>query len=518
MNKLWKIVLVSFSCIFIYWLSPPTQVTAATNNKVLLVYDSQNTVRNSTKNIDALQRSLTSMHLRVKTIEQSDYHSGDLNQSYAGVITMVNWREVGLINQKFVNDRNKFDGIKLHIGPDPDATEIKELGSQANKLYRQQFILKNNQNEQLLPFSNTITVFNDLPKGAQQIGTLATQQADQKNYPFGVINGKYGYLPIFRPSGLALMMEIQLIGKLFSQAGSYRPLLTFTNITPYSNLETIDELSLYCYKNEIPFAISTTSVSRNTDLKAFSRFTTTLRNVEDRGGLVFLNAPEVSNADNSGTTLDQMFSTYIVTLSQHQVFPVGVSSPGYWNQDQTLRTNFLGYADHWLMLPNPVEPTYVDQDNQAQVAKVSWYAMPMSSLKEITHNSSMRFAIPTALTIPLPSTEKRTGMVKREINRLQMDWYDPVDDNMTTKIETPSTLLQYKHGDYYANGKYEEVQISNSSLNKQFNDGKPKAALKGYFKIQGHIFMAFFVVVTIILAIFIYLGQKVYWNRMRRKK
>jgi len=322
MNKWLKLFLVIFGLGITYWLSPPTEVQAASNNKVLLVYDSQNTVQNSTKNIDALQRSLTSMHLQVKTVEQSDYKAGELNQSFAGVITMVNWREVGLTNQNFLTYRNKFTGIKLHIGQNLDETEIKELGGKANKLYRQQFILKNKNNEQLLPFSNTVTVLNNLPAGAEQIGTLFTQQTDQKTYAFGVINGKYGYLPSFRPSGLSLMMELQLIGKLFHQIGSYRPMLTFTNVTPYSNLKTIDELSFYCYKNEIPFAISTTSVSQNTNLKAFDRFTTTLRNVDSRGGIIFLNAPEVSNADNSGTTLSQIFSTYLVTLSQHQVLPV----------------------------------------------------------------------------------------------------------------------------------------------------------------------------------------------------
>lgn len=512
MNK-FKVILVMMGLFFIWGFNEPTTVQAAENNRVLLVYDSQNTSTSADKKIDTLQRILTSMNLRVKTVEQSDYKKGELNQNYQGVITMINWSKLGLINQQFISDRNKFSGIKLHIGQNLATSEIKALGGSSQKLYQQQFILKNNGREQSLPFSNSMTVL-DKVSGAEQFGTLATQQTDQKNYPFGIINGQSGYLPSFQTNGLSLMLEIQLVGKLFQRLGSYHPLLTFTDVTPYSDLRLIDKLSLYCYRREIPFAISTTSVSQNTDLQAFGRFTTTLRNVEGRGGIIFLKAPEISSANDSGTLLNQQFSTFIVTLAQHQVFPVGVSANGFWNQDQVLRGNYLQYANHWLMLPNQGTTNFVKQDNKAQTAQESFFALPVSA----TSNDEIEFSIPTALTIPLPNSNKQLAKVKRKLRRLKFDWYDPVDDDLTTKIKTPSSLLEYKHGNYYANGKQEEVQISNSLLNKQFKDGKPKAALTGYFKFQGHIFMAFFVIVTIVLAIFIYLGQKVYWNRMRRKK
>lgn len=512
-----ELICVMLGLFFISWFSTPINVQAANNNRVLLVYDSQNTSAAANQNIDALQRTLTSMNLRVKTVEQSDYKKGELNQHYQGVITMINWRALGLVNQSFINDRNNFSGIKLHIGQDLDETEIKELGGSSQKLYRQQFILKNNDDEQLLPFSNTTTIIKKVD-GAEQIGTLVTQQSDQKNYPFGIIKGNVGYLTSFHTKGLSLMLEVQLLGKLFHRLGLYRPLLTFINVTPYSDLRLIDELSLYCYKMGIPFAISTTSVSQNTDLQAFSRFTATLRNIESRGGIIFLKSPEIGSANNSGTLLNQQFSTFIVTLAQHQVFPVGLSAEGFWNQDQVLQRNYLQYADHWLMLPDQGAPDFVKQDKNAQTAKESFFAMPLSSIKKTNNINGMDFAIPTALTISLPNSNRHLKIVEKELKLMKFDWYDPVDDNLATEIKTPSSLLNYKHGDYYANGKQEEVQISNSLLNRQFKDGEPKAALTGYFKFQGHVFMTFFIIVTIILGIFIYLGQKVYWNRMRRKK
>ena len=178
-------------------------INAATNhNRVLLVYDSQNDVKNDKKNIDALQRSLTSMDLRVKTVSQADYKKGTLDKKYLGVITMINWRQVGLINREFINDRDKFSGIKLHIGENLTQTEINQLGIKVQKVYQQQFILKKDSNREQLPFSQSITVITQQANGASQVGTLSTQQTDQRSYPFGYIKGKQGYLPFFTNKGL----------------------------------------------------------------------------------------------------------------------------------------------------------------------------------------------------------------------------------------------------------------------------------------------------------------------------
>jgi len=500
-------------------MANPTPVSAATTPKdrVLLVYDSQNDVQEDKKNIDTLQRSLTSMNLQVKTVEQSQYKKNTLSDKYIGVITMINWRQMGLINQDFVADRDKFTGIKLHIGENLTQTEIDQLGVKVTKIYQQQLILKNKNNKESLPFSNSITVVTDTAKDSQNIGTLMTQQAGAKTYPFGYINGKNGYLPYFSNDGLSLMTQVEMIGKLFGRVGKYQPLLTITKVTPYSNLKRLDELSRYCYKNEIPFAVSTVSVSDNTEMKAFNRFTSTLRNVESRGGIIFLQTPEVSsNADTEGTVLEQTFLTYIVSLARHQVFPVGISSAGFWNQDKILRSNSLTYADHWLLLPNGQKVTYVKQDNDSQIAKQSFFAMPATSLNNVKKNSETNFSIPTALTIDMPYSKKALDQVENEIKNLNLSWYDPVNDDLQTVIQTDTTNLEYKHGNYFANVKAEDIQVTNSAYKHQFSDGRPQSLFSDYFKIQGNILAVFFVVIMIILLIFIFLGQRIYWNRFKR--
>lgn len=518
-NKRIKFSLVMSLMLILFSLVNFTHTVGATsnNNRVLLVYDSQNDVKNDKKNIDALQRSLTSMGLQVKTIPQADYKKNTLNEKYLGVITMINWRQVGLINQDFINDRDKFSGIKLYIGENLTQTETNQLGIKVQKVYQQQFILKNDTNHELLPFSQSITVITQQAEGAEQVGTLSTQQSDQKSYPFGYINGKQGYLPFFTNKGLSLIVQTQMIAQLFNRVGKFRPLLTITNVTPYTNLQTLDELSKFCYRMEIPFAISTTSVSENTEMKAFDRFTAVLRNIENRGGIIFLQTPEVSSGvDTDGQLLNQKFLTYIVSLARQQVFPVGISSAGFWNQDKILRNNSLKYADHWLLMQDGTKVTYIDQDNNSQVAKQSFFAMPATSLNNVKKNNSTTFVIPTALTISMPYSQKELEHVENEIKNLHLSWYNPVEEGFSSEINTETTSLKYNHGDYLVNGKLEDIRNTNLNLNKQFSDGKSNSLFKNYFKVQGNILAVFFVIIMVILLIFIFIGQRVYWNRFKR--
>ncbi|MDR4934477.1 hypothetical protein RF371_11820 [Companilactobacillus paralimentarius] len=111
---------------------------------------------------------------------------------------------------------------------------------------------------------------------------------------------------------------------------------------------------------------------------------------------------------------------------------------------------------------------------------------------------------------------KELEHVESEIKNLPLNWYNPVEDGFSSEINTETTSLKYNHGDYLVNGKLEDIQNTNLDLNKQFSDGKPNSLFKDYFKVQGNILAVFFVIIMIILLIFIFIGQKVYWNRFKR--
>lgn len=519
MIKKWRwsmTVLLSLLVFSIITVIKPVRVAAAETNRVLLVYDSKNTVAHGEKKIDALQRILTSMNLSVKTVKASNYHAGELNATYTGVITMVNWRQAGLKNTQFETDRAHFTGIKLHIGDCLTGTEAKDLQGKIKVLNEQQLILKNGNDQQLLPFSDHLEVLDQLPANAIKVGQLTSQQTDQKTYDYGVIVGKNAYLPYLKTRGLSLLVAEQTITQLFGQTQQYQPLLTFTDVSPYANLKVLDQLSEYCYKRKIPFAISTTTVADNTDLQAFAQFTAFLRRIEKRNGVIFVQTPVIGGATQSdGQKLSEMFTSYLVSFSRYQVYPVGISAPGYWNQDQVLRRNSLAKANHWLLLPN-TDVTYLKQDNKSQVANQSFMAVSAASLTTIQNQSQIKFNVPTAVTVSVPSSMKKIHIVEREISGLGFQWFNFSQSKTSTEIKSGTTTVNYRQGKYYVNGSEEPITMSDQAHTKEPVQPKTKVLFKSFFKTQGQIIGVFFSIVFIVLLIFILIGRRIYRNMFKR--
>jgi len=67
-NKILKLILLIGISISSFLLVPSNSIKATTREQVLLVYDSENDVGQAEKQIDALQRLLTSLNMPVKTI------------------------------------------------------------------------------------------------------------------------------------------------------------------------------------------------------------------------------------------------------------------------------------------------------------------------------------------------------------------------------------------------------------------------------------------------------------------
>lgn len=512
-NKLlfiWSFLLVFISISIL----KPVDVKASTQNeKVLLVYDSENNVYHGEKKIDSLQRALASLNLPVKTVPQDEYKKGML-KNYYGVITLINWRQVGMTNKTFIQDRDDFNGIKLHIGDNLTNKEATQLGGVAQRVYQQQFILKINNDEQLLPFSETMSVLNGLNDQSKTVGILATQEENQKEYPYGVINGNNGYLPYFSTSGLSSLAAIETIAKLFKRTNKYSPMLTITNVTPYSNLKILDAFSLYCYRKGISFAINASSVSDNTQMKAFTKYTSVLNNIENRGGVIFSQMPIVGAPPvSSGPELDQIVTSYMVSFARENVYPIGISSYGYWNQDKILRNNALKKADNLILLANE-KVVYVKQDNDALATKRIFYGMPISSLKKVKKTYSTKFSSPTALTVSLPDSINGLYDLEQEIDGLDLDWYDPM--NLTAHVDAGTSTMTFKHGSYYMNGQKEDIQNSRDTNDIPSYATKPKALFSKYFNIQGNMLMIFFAVVLLVLVIFIFLGRRIYKNMFKR--
>lgn len=484
------------------------------SNHVLLVYDSQNTVEQGEKKIDTLQRILAGIGLKVTTIKESEYQKGELSHGYQGVITMINWEQAQLINPGFIKDRDQYDGIKLHIGEGLDTTEQQQLQVKLKTIYQQQLILKDGNSTEMMPFVDRMDVLTGIPKEVQRYGELKTRDKDQQSYAYGIINRNQGYLPFFNNTGLGLITTGKMIATLFDRQQETKPLLTIANVTPYSNLKILDELSSYCENLGVPFAVSTTTVAKNTEMDAYKRFTRSLRRIEDRGGVIFLQAPVIGGATvNNASELSELFDNYLLNLAQNQVYPVGISAQGFWDQDQVLRNNALKKANYWMLFPNK-KVVYLKQDNQGETSSRSYLALAASGFNKIKNQEDVRFAMPIALTFNMPDSKVRLKNLKEQIHALNFTWQNPAED-FNSKIEVASSLIAYQNGQYSVNGKVTEVKTVAEEKSLPKPVGTP-ALFKEFFKVQGRIITVFFAIIFLVLAIFIAFGRKIYKNMFKR--
>ncbi|RRK11778.1 hypothetical protein D1831_00115 [Lactiplantibacillus garii] len=506
-------------------LAVPGRVQAAQPvERVLLVYDSQNVANNDQTKVAAVQRILTGLHVQVKTEAAENYRSGQLAK-YQGVVTLINWPQTALNNRAFSRDRARFKGIKLHIGPNLTKQEAQSMGVTPVKLYHQQLTLRNKQRtvHQLLPFSETMTALTKLPTKARTVGYLQPQTAQKRAYPYGTVVGRQGYLPYFSTGGYSLTLAMQTMATLFGHTKTYDPLLTITKVTPYSNLVLLNKLSLTLYRRGIPFAVSTTTVGTNANFKAYQRFAKVLRLIENRGGVIFLKTPVVGGVTaSSGHTLDDLMNNYLIQFAQNQVYPVGISTPAFWNQDRVYRNYALKKANQILWLPNPATLTYAKQDNEATVFKNSIYGVAASSFGTVSSGTDLskmgrRFAIPTALTFTMPNSETSLKDFEHRVNRMHYQWLNPATQMKSTNIVSGTATIGYQYGTYFLNGA--RTQVPDQPVQeKTLAAVKPEESwMNRFFKVQGNVLLIFFLGTFAVFGLFIFVGRKVYLNMFKRK-
>lgn len=462
----WWLVLASLVMTMMVVTTPKTVQAAENSKRVLLVYDSQNVADHGQAKIAAVQRILTGLHVRGTTMAAEDYRAGEL-ADYSGVVTLINWPQTKLDNAAFVRDRNRFNGPQLHIGMNLTSTEAQRLHAHRTNLYQQQFSLQAAHQgvQQLLPFKTSLTTLTDLPTDARTIGWL----------------------------------------------------------TPYSNLELLDQLSAWLYAQGIPFAVSTTTVGDNGSFKAYQRFAKVLRRVENRGGVIFLKTPVVGGVTaSSGPGLNKLMNSYLIQFAQNQVYPVGISSSAYWNQDRVYRTNSLAKANQVLLLPNPATTTYAHQDNQATIFKQAFYGISATSFESVKQGASLSrsgldFAIPTALTMTMPNRQASLEDVTRRIHRMNYQWYDPTQQMPQTLIKAGTATIGYHQGTYFLNGA--ATQVTNEAPKTQtLAPVKPAQSwMNRFFKTQGVVLLVFFSLTLGIFGLFILIGRRVYLNMFKPK-
>ncbi|MCI1554431.1 MAG: hypothetical protein LKH74_10970 [Levilactobacillus sp.] len=498
----------------------PTTAQGA-SRRVLIVYDALNPTVAGQQKLAGLQQLLASTGVATQTEKLSDYYAGQLTtKKYSGVVTLVNWPQGNLHNAAFTRDRQAFSGQKLHIGQQLSRAEARQLHAVRHNVYHQQLTVTAGDQRQLLPFSEDITLLR-LKKGARHFGQLQPQNQGIGRYPYGTVVGHAGYLPYFESSGFSQVLAGQTIAQLFGRVQRQRPLLTVTGVTPYSNLTRLTKLASKLNAAGIPFAVSTTSVADNTSLRAFSRFTKALRVVENNQGVIFLQVPIVGAANRqSGPLLERTMVEELNQLGQRQVIPVGISAPIYWNQDKLFRRHGLARASNVLLLPNPATTTFANQDNRGATYPQTWTGLSLHSLLTVKNGrqiavNRLKFPVKTALTVSLPTSQKRLTALLKQVTRLDVDWYQP-QAQLRAKITSGSATFGYHDGVYYLNGSPVTVGAEATGVPNYHFSQTRHVALDRYFKVQGNILFVFFTITTMVLVVFLFLGRRIYRQMFRR--
>lgn len=525
----WFVTLLLF--LMVVGQHPAEKVTAKTNSPaVLLVYDSVNAKEDGDQKIQALQRTLTSLNQSTKTLALADYQQGELvKQDYSAVITLINWSQKTSVNNKYQHywqDLAKFSGKKLHIGPDLQTFEKQDFTGQWQQVTHQQYQLldDHSQAKQLLPFTNESVL---LQPTANQFtaGELINQAHQERTYPYGVIQDQQAYLPFYQATGLINIVATRLISQwLTATSQDIPPLLTITNVTPMSDFKELRSLIDFLHRQDIPFAVSATSVQTNTELPEFRRYTKVLRLIENAGGVIYLQVPYVyTSQPDQLPVLRQVMVAQLKALVKEAVYPVGISAPSFWNQDHVYQQAGLSRSKQVLLLPNPTTISYQDYSATNRVFGQTLSTLPVTSLTNIQHNgelniAKLRFSIPLALTIDAPKNQLTLRQAKKQVQHLTMPLANPALLNQSGLVSFGKHQITYFQDKYYLDGDYQNLTKQDVSLTEPVQPETTVGTLNGFFKFQDRALMIFLLIVLLILLVLMVVGRRIYNDKFRHKK
>lgn len=507
------------------WQTAQMATTPAAADKVLVVYDSKNAEVAGDRKLASLQRMLSSLGLASKVVRARNYQPGQLNDSqYRGTVALINWPDAKLTSQEYLKDLRSFPGVRIQVGGQLAASQLKEMNVHQKNIFQQQLTLKMGSSSQQLPFVSSLSVLTEVPENAQKFGSLQPQSDQQQSFPFGVSVGKQAYLPFFTDSGLVVEQIMTMLSQLFNRTAANRPLLTITGIDPYTNLKALDYLTKKLHAQGYSFALSISTTTQGTRTQSFYKYAAALNRAERRGGLIFMHVPYVRQLNTlSKRSLVDTMQDSVVSLGQAGVYPVGYSSPQFWQGNQFLQKNGTKAADTVILLPDPGRQKLAEimqgqrTDQQTGKYKQAFFSTSQTNIRTVEDQAQIKFSAPTALTVKMPVNKKGVSQLVRNIGQLDLEWYDPIKEHLEAEIDLGSVKLAYQAGNYFVNGRQVHVQDKQTQRLTAQHADSPKNQLDRFFELGSSVLIVVFVIVLLILTILLLVGRKVYRDMFVRK-
>lgn len=518
MNKKYLNIILVISALLACLFTSGDKVKAEENTHVetiLLAYNSKNVRQNGQNNVTLIQEMLTGAGVKVHVQKIAEYKK-DTMTKYDGVVTLINWSEREISNKDFIADRTKFTGKKLHIGTGLMPDELKSLDATKTTLYRRQLLLTLPEiSSQILSYTTNLDILNANPQ-SEKIGQIKVQGVDNIPVtPLITIHNQSGYLPIFDGQGIPFVAATHIIGKMFGKKQLYQPLLLIEGVTPYTDLKILRKLSEHLALNFIPFALSVSSVQRNTELNSFKKFTSALRYIEGDNGAIFIRTPEVGYGKQEELSI--YMNNTLTVLAQHHVFPFGLSFPGYWQLDHYYKDIALKNASHVIQLPTE-EEKYLKQDNEGIVFDEAFTTIKGSSFIEDRYgkpiaDQDVDFGLPVTISYKMPENEKQLALLERKVKSFKWKWQNPM--NLNTELDVGMTKIQYHNGNYKLNGYPVEFDLPEHI--KPPKTVEEQEWYNKFFEYQSKFMWIFFGIVLTIMISMIFVGRAIYLEMYKRK-
>lgn len=511
-TKCWLLVLFFFCC-------GPT-VSAGTidpvqpQDQLLLVYDSLALDKDGDKTINLLQNLLTSLRVEVTTVASDEYQSGQLD-AYTGLIELINQPTIPITNRDFIRERDQYQKKRLHIGQDLPESWRQALGSPLKHLYDSASLdsLTFQASENL---TGTLTV--DALTDDRQSKSFGSLNFDNElgRYPYGSLQDGVAYLPFWQSTGLPYLIGNRLIGEWLgiSQVKRQYPLLVFTDFTPVSDFTIFRQLQTELQEAGLPFSLSATGIWDNLDSKAANDYLEILNEVSTQNTSLFLQTPFTQ--EGTHRTKGQLHSNMATSLDfflENKVYPVGIATPGYWNQDTLYQEEALTFSDTTLLLPN-LKREKQRHTTTNKLYQTAYVGFASDAFKDVAlwNVSEKAFFSPTAIVIPFPET---TDALEKILAGLTKTSY-LFDNTLYThhRVITSSHTLEVNNQHFFLDGKRKWIETRLPYKEKVV--AEPKTSLTGFFATQNTILTIFIMGTLLVLGVFLIISYVLYRRKYGR--
>ncbi|MEK8126496.1 hypothetical protein WMW72_01060 [Paenibacillus filicis] len=479
--------------------SPPKQV--------LLIYDSLSLETRKEGNVEAIQRLLAAFSVQVTLTSFDRYEAGTLKK-YDYLIAVRNAQDLPELPAVFDRDFAAYSGHYLHVGQ-----HVPDQAAQALELQEEPGG-RDTARLTLGQFSQSPMIVEQLPYIVRYAGKAYgswSSGSRSKPSPYGVANGRYGYVPYLEKGNLSELGLSYLLQDWLASDGQSQYYAVFKDIYPFSDLGLLKRLADQLYESGIPFIASIQPVLSNFDYPAMQRYMETLKYVQSRNGSLVVNAPFVASTISQNiTTLKDEMSSFIDVLAEHGIAPLGIGAEMYWTYDEHYTARGMSFFDSIVMFPNE-RVMYRAPTDTAKTFATSFYTVESGKLEAYGEAARSGEPLPmnTALVFRFPQDEQQ---LKETVATLQSDWRTFGDyKNTAHAVRTDKHDIRSSRGILQINGRTLVLNTTMESVdsNHTYIQEGPKS-LDTLFTVQNNIFIVLIITTLMIFGGFLIVGYRLY--------